>query len=62
MAVDTPAWGHSVCLIDAVDMYGTQFDHLNSWGDQWNGNGIGRLKGKYTKFDSVIACTVATGG
>jgi hypothetical protein len=62
MAVDIPAWGHSVCLIDPVNAQGTEFDHLNSWGDNWNGNGIGRLKGKYTKFDSVIACTVATGG
>jgi hypothetical protein len=62
VAVDIPAWGHSVCLIDPVDAAGKEFDQLNSWGNNWNGNGIGRLKGKYTKFSSAIACTVVTGG
>jgi hypothetical protein len=62
VAVDIPAWGHSVCLIDPVDAAGKEFDQLNSWGNNWNGNGIGRLKGKYTRFSSAIACTVVTGG
>lgn len=62
LAVDIPAWAHSVCLIDPVNAQATEYDHMNSWGDSWNGNGIGRLKGRYTKFQSVIACTVATGG
>ena len=60
MAVDVPAWAHSICLIDPVEGF-TEYDHLNSWGNKWNGNGIGRLRGKFTKFDSVIACVVSTG-
>jgi len=60
MAVDVPAWAHSICLIDPVEGF-MEYDHLNSWGNKWNGNGIGRLRGKFTKFDSVIACVVSTG-
>lgn len=65
VAVDIPAWAHSVCLIDPVNaprnLRDIKFDHLNSWGNNWNGNGIGQLSGEYTKFSSAIACTVPTG-
>jgi hypothetical protein len=62
VAVDIPAWQHSVCLIDPVDAAGSRYKQLNSWSNSWNGNGIGLLTGKYTKFSSAIACTVVTGG
>ncbi len=50
-------WGHSVCLIDPVEVSPGSFGVriLNSWGDSWSDRGMGVLEGSKAIPDSSVA-------
>lgn len=50
-------WGHSVCLIDPVEVEAGSFGVriLNSWGDGWSDRGMGVLSGSKAVPDGSVA-------
>lgn len=55
-------WGHSICLMDLVEVergsFGVRF--INSWSDKWGENGEGILQGKKAIPDGATAARVTT--
>jgi hypothetical protein len=50
-------WGHSVCLLDVVEVEPGDFGIriLNSWSDQWGERGTSVLRGSKCRPDNAIA-------
>lgn len=50
-------WGHSVCLLDLVEIESGDFGVriLNSWSDSWSDNGMGILQGSKCVPDGAVA-------
>lgn len=63
LLTDTPVvadynwWGHSVCLLDLVEVEPGSFGVriLNSWGDGWSDRGMGILQGNHAIPDGAVA-------
>lgn len=55
-------WGHSVCIMDLVEIEPGAFGLriLNSWADAWGTKGTGVLSGGKEKPDGAIAIRTAT--
>ena len=55
-------WGHSICLMDLVEVergsFGVRF--INSWSDQWGEKGEGILQGNKAIPDGATAARVIT--
>lgn len=48
-------WGHSVCLLDVVEVEANSFgiEIWNSWGDEWGDDGIAILRGEKAVPDAA---------
>lgn len=55
-------WGHSVCLIDPVEVEPGSFGVrlINSWGDSWSDRGMGVLRGSQAVPDNATAPSLVT--